>query len=182
MRTDGKHKLNTHLYALKSARHKTPEVKQRSEFNSVTHTLRRLRRQAPAESNLVNIQIQPMHPVISVPLESISPSALAIDALQENRGRQAAQTKPVGTKLTKDQQTANQPTEHGTVETKPNETNLTKDQQSPNQSSENGMVETKPVGTKLTGTVALQGIYLTLNYTHSSLDLSRSWMIWPHQN
>ncbi len=55
-------------------------------FEMVT-TLWRLRRQAPAESNLVHIQMQRMHAAVTEQFDHISPSALyalAVVELQEH--------------------------------------------------------------------------------------------------
>ena len=63
------------------------QLHQRTFVFEIVITLWRLRRHAPAESNLVNIQMLRMNPVFSIEFEFVIPSALhalAVVALQAN--------------------------------------------------------------------------------------------------
>ena len=145
-------------------------------FEMVT-TLWRLRRQAPAESNLINIQMQRMHTALSVEFESIGPNALyalAVVALQANGdalnqiARQGRRLLSQYEKLTQQLLTMRQlfppvtpeppnfqPQPDSEPHNEPVETKLTEHPDPLDQSTENETVETQPVETKLTGSVAL---------------------------
>ena len=150
--------------------------------NEMVTTLWRLRRQAPAESSLIRIQIQRMSPMISVEFESVSSHslyALAVAALQEHGdalnqiARQGRRLLAQYEKLTQQLLTMRQlfppiapkppnykPQLDLDVKNEPVETKLTEDQQTATHPTENEtveieFVETKPVETKLTGSVAL---------------------------
>ena len=139
-------------------------------------TLWRLRRQAPAESSLISIQMKRMEREIIRDFATVSPSAvyaLAVVALQENGdalnqiSRQGRRLLSQYEKLT--QQLLNmrqlfppvapeapdfQPHPDLEAQNEPVETKLTEDQESSNQSTGNETVQT-PVETKLIGSVAL---------------------------
>ncbi len=143
-------------------------------------TLWRLRRQAPAESALIGIQIQRMSREILKDFATASPSAiyaLAVVALQEHGdalnqiSRQGRRLLSQYEKLTQQLLNMRQlfppfAPEPPNLQSQPDldsqnepvETNLTEDQQTETQPAENGMVETnllekQPVETKLTGSV-----------------------------
>ncbi len=173
----------------------TNPIEETFVFEMVT-TLWRLRRQAPAESNLMKIQMQRMLPVVSTQFDYISPSALyalAVAELQANGdalnqiARQGRRLLTQYEKLT--QQLLNmrqlfppvtpeppnlQPHPDLEPQNNPVEANLTEDQLTENQSTENEAVEKpsveiKPVGTKLTNRQR-PGSVLSAN-TRSSLSL-----------
>ena len=165
--------------------------------NEMVTTLWRLRRQAPAESSLIRIQMQRMSPVISVEFESVSAHslhALAVAALHEHGdalnqiARQDRRLLSQYQKLTQQLLTMRQlfpPTAPDSPDFKPQsdwnaqndsvETKLTEDQLAPTQPAENQtvqteLVETKLVETKLTGSVHLPLSCVTrVNNPHSTL-------------
>ena len=137
----------------------------------------RLRRQAPAESSLISIQMERMEREIIRDFATVSPSgyALAVVALQENGdalnqiSRQGRRLLSQYEKLTQQLLTMRQlfppvapesPNlkQHSDLEVRnePVETNLTEDQQPTTQPTENESVETMPVETKLIDSVNLQ--------------------------
>ena len=161
MRTDNKRKQTSRLNALKSAGPKLPEGKRRC-----------LRRQAPAESSLISIQMQRMSREIIKEFATVSPSA--IYALQEQGdalnqiSRQGRRLLSQFEKLTQQLLTNRQlfppvapeppnlnPHPDLEAQNEPVETNLTEDQQTTTQPTENETVETKPVETKLIDSVTL---------------------------
>ncbi len=163
--------MDTHLDTWKP----TNPIEETFVFEMVT-TLWRLRRQAPAESNLINIQMQRMNPVLCLEFESISPSALyalAVVALHEHGdalnqiARQGRRLMSQYEKLTQQLLTMRQlfppiapeppnrqPQQDLEPQIEPVEAKLPEDQAVPNESSENETVET-PVGTKLNGLASL---------------------------
>ena len=161
--------MDTHLDTWKP----TNPIEETFVFEMVT-TLWRLRRQAPAESNLINIQMQRMNPVVSVEFESVSPSALyalAVVALQANGdalnqiARQGRRLLSQYEKLTQQLLTMRQlfppvapepPNLQPQSDLEPQnecvETKLPEDLQTENQSTESEAIETQPVGTQPVGT------------------------------
>ncbi len=156
----------------------TNPIEETFVFEMVT-TLWRFRRQAPAESNLVKIQMQRMLPEVTEKFDYISPSglyALAVVELQEHGdalnqiARQGRRLLTQYEKLTQQLLTMRRlfppvaPEPPNQQDQKPQnepvETKLPEDQQTENQSTENEAVETQPdetqpVGTKLTGSTVL---------------------------
>ena len=140
-------------------------------------TLWRLRRQAPAESSLISIQMQRMAREIGEVFETVSPSAiyaLTVVALQENGdalnqiGRQGRSLLSQDEKLTQQLLTMRQlfppvapdspnlPSQPDLdTQKEPVETKLNEDLTPTNQSTESEPVETMPVETKLIDSVTL---------------------------
>ena len=146
----------------------TNPIEETFVFEMVT-TLWRFRRQAPAESNLMKIQMQRMLPEVTEKFDFISPSglyALAVVELQEHGdalnqiARQGRRLLSQYEKLTQQLLTMRQlfppvapePPNLQDLEpqNEPVEAKLPEDQRTENQSTENETVETQPVGTKLT--------------------------------
>ena len=158
-------------------------------------TLWRLRRQAPAESSLISIQMKRMEREIIRDFATVSPSAvyaLAVVALHENGdalnqiSRQGRRLLSQYEKLTQQLLTMRQlfppvapespnlkPHSDLEVRNEPVETNLTEDQQPTTQPTENESVETMPVETKLIDSVKLQ-ILLQPAKLPASIDMEQA--------
>ena len=145
-------------------------------------TLWRLRRQAPAESSLISIQMKRMEREIIRDFATVSPSAvyvLAVAALHENGdalnqiSRQGRRLLSQYEKLTQQLLTMRQLFPPGApdppdlqsqpdldTQEEPVETNLTEDQQPTNQSTESESVETEPVETMPVETKLIDSVTL----------------------